>query len=215
MADDFDAVFNAGIEIPDELRSAMRWCELCEAACCGESAFELLPEHLATWSHDTPRAEIELVLRQIDELLAQLRQAGPGAQLKWFSSEVAAGPAPWLTDFRECVIEATAPPPTGADGQPIRRVVTAAVRVLTDNEYSADPWITNDPIVDGRIFEVLLPDRPAMVVPQLSAELQPGEQATIELRFPLPARVQPLLTAGGRLDIGRPHGHKTAEATIL
>ena len=204
------------LDIPDALWNAVRDCEIdCVAACCGEDAFVLTPEHMEAWAHQASTNRVALVLRQIDELIVELARLGPTAKLRWFLSRDPAGPTHWLEDVRECVIETTNPPAQRADGAPMIRRVTVNFRVLTSDETHNGRGFPAIPF-ERPGAEVLLPDRPLWADVKLPVEkLEPGEQATVELRFPLPARIQPWLMIGGTLDLDHHRGIKTIEATIL
>lgn len=202
------------LEIPDQLRDAMIGCELyCEAACCGERAFELLPENLEPWVARATDADVDLVLQQADQLIEQLSSLGPTAGLKWFSGDDPAGPKSWLEDFRECFVEATRPPTHGSDGAAIVRRASARVAALADKMYlGVDYW--SDPLVSGWM-SVLLPDRPLEVQMKLAVErLAPGDECAAEFRFPLPQRIQAWLQPGRTLPLGSRFGAKNAEMTL-
>jgi hypothetical protein len=203
------------LAIPNELRQASKWCEVwCEAACCGETAFDLDPENLADWARDTSAEHVALVLRQADDLIAELVRLGPTAGLIWFSGEDPQGPKSWVEDLRECIIEATNPPQQLPDGTPIVRRISAKVRVLTKNTYlGKDYW--SKPLETGRV-SIVLPDRALQVELELrNNPLPPGEESLAELRFPLPSRIQRWLTPALTLDIGSSPEHKSAEARMI
>ena len=204
------------IEIPAALWKAATSCAIhCQPDCCGQNAFELTPEEMRRWALGATADRIAVVLRQADDLIAELARSGPNTRLKWFSSDYPEEPRHWLEDVRECVIETTNPPADRPAGAPMIRRVTANLRVLT----SAETW--NGHLMPAKPFEragaeVLLPDRPLWADVKLPVEkLEPGEQATVELRFPLPARIQPWLMIGGTLDLDHHRGTKTIEVTIL
>jgi hypothetical protein len=204
------------LRIPDALWNAVRRCEIhCVAACCGENAFELTPENLSFWAWAAPPDRVELVLRQIDELIDQLARLGPNARLKWFSSDCSDGPRHWLKDVRECVLETTNPPQRLPDGTPIVRRVRAKLRVLTSGETFNGHLMPAKPF-DRAGVEVLLPDRPLWTEVKLPVkQVDPGQRLVAELRFPLPARIQSWLKVGGTLDLDHHRGTKTIDATIL
>jgi len=204
------------LEIPDALWKAATSCAIhCQPDCCGQNAFELTPEEMRHWASAATADKIALVLRQADDLIAELAKLGPHTRLKWLSSDYPEEPRHWLEDVRECVIETTNPPAQRSDGAPMIRRVTANLRVLT----SAETW--NGHMMPAKPFEragveVLLPDRPLWADVKLPGDkIEPGQRAVAEMCFPLPARIQPWLTIGGTLDLDHHRGTKTIEATIL
>ena len=201
------------IEIPDTISNIISGCEIyCEAGCCSENAFQLFPENM--WVEQLTPREIAQTRHDIDDLIEQLTRLGPTAGLKWFSGDDPNGPTGWLEDVRECFIEATSPPAAQPDGSPIFRHATVNVRVLTASEVRNGDLFPPESLESGRI-EVFLPDGPSTNLITLSVDrLNPGEEASAELRFPLPMRIQPFLRVGASLDLGRFGGSKASHATI-
>lgn len=187
----------------------------CDPGCCGVGAFELLPHHMKNWLTPPAPEEIALALAQADELLAEMKRIGPEACFEWIWGNEPNEHRYWLEDLRECIVEATCPPQTRADGTPFVREVTVALHVLTRRFQYRGEWYWPQPL-KGPIVGVIAPEREVFAEISLSApEVPLGKQAIAHLRFPLPARVQPLLIAGAPLDLSHHGESKTIDATIL
>lgn len=204
------------LEIPNPLwRVAGNCAVYCEPSCCGVGAYELLPQHLKPWAVTALPEDVALVLRQADELLAQMGRIGPDAHFEWINYDGPNWHRYWLEDLRECIVEATSPPRTRPDGTPFVREVTAEVRVLNRHRWVDGTWFRPQPLTGPSVY-VIAPERPVWADISLSASaVPPGKLAIAHLKFPLPARVQPVLFEGASLDLTLHGESKMFEATIL
>lgn len=204
------------LDVPNPLWRVAGECAIyCDPSCCGVGAYELLPQHLKPWVATALPEEVALLLQQADELLTEMKRLGPCASLRWINDSGPNEHRYWLEDLRECLVEATSPPQTRQDGTTFVREVTAQVRILTWREVVGGKSFPPQPLT-GPLVWVDVPERPVRADITLSAPaVPPGKQAIVHLRFPLPTRVQPLLTLGGRLDLTHFGESKTIDATIL
>lgn len=204
------------LAIPNPLWNiAQGFAIYCDPGCCGVAAFELLPHHMQNWLVPPTPEEVSLALEQADDLLAEMKRIGPEASFEWINYDGPNWHRYWLEDLRECIVEATNRPQTRQDGTPFVREITAEVRVLNRHRLVDGTWYRPQPLTGPNVY-VIAPERPIWADISLSASaVPPGKLAIAHLKFPLPARVQPLLIVGAPLELTLHKESKMFEATIL